>query len=76
MNNTGMEEQWVRCSVCDGKTKTMVNEGTALYRFPLFCPRCKQETIISVGRFNVIVHAKSRGEAGIKNKTPPVSHES
>ena len=75
MDNMSMEKQWVRCPVCNGKTKTMVNEDTVLYRFPLFCPRCKQETIISVGRFNVIVHTKSRGKRRIKTETKPVSRE-
>ena len=68
MENAGMEKQWVHCPVCNGKARIMINEDTMLYRFPLFCPHCKQETIISVGWFNVIVHTKTKGKAKSKVK--------
>ena len=30
------------------KTRTMIREDTELKNFPLYCPKCKQETIINV----------------------------
>ena len=39
---------FILCPKCGGKTKTKVNKDTRLYHFPLFCPKCKQESIIDV----------------------------
>lgn len=48
-------EKWIRCPVCQGKTRTVVREDTELENFPLFCPKCKRKTIISVSEFNMTV---------------------
>lgn len=40
------EVDWVLCPVCGNKTRTKVRHDTVLENFPLFCPKCKQETII------------------------------
>ena len=37
--------EWIYCPVCGNKTRTMIRE---LKNFPLYCPKCKQETIINV----------------------------
>lgn len=39
---------WIRCPICQGKTRTKVYADTVLVRFPLFCPKCKEETLIDV----------------------------
>lgn len=39
---------WVRCPKCKKRTKTKVNADTVLYHFPLFCQRCKLETVINI----------------------------
>ena len=39
---------WVHCPICQSKTKTKVNKDTILRNFPLFCPKCKQESRIDV----------------------------
>ena len=44
---------WVYCPICHNKTKTKVNKDTILHRFPLFCPKCKQESRIDVEKMNV-----------------------
>ena len=36
------------CPVCGNKIRTMIREDTELKNFPLYCPKCKQETIINV----------------------------
>ena len=45
--NTG-DSLWVRCPICQGKTRTKVYAETVLVRFPLFCPKCKKEILIDV----------------------------
>lgn len=51
MNN----EKWLLCPVCQSKTRTMVIEETELKNFPLFCPRCKNETLINMEQMNITV---------------------
>ena len=41
-------EKWIRCSVCGNKTHDKMREDTVLLNFPLYCPKCKQETLIEV----------------------------
>lgn len=38
--------EWVRCSICKNKTRTKLREDTELRNFPLYCPKCRQETLI------------------------------
>lgn len=44
-----MEKQsWVLCPICSNKTRTKVLKDTELRKFPLFCPKCKHETLINI----------------------------
>lgn len=47
--------EWILCPVCGSKTRVRVREDTVLENFPLFCPKCKQETIIHVKQLNISV---------------------
>lgn len=49
------DDEWLLCPVCKSKTRTMVCENTVLENFPLFCPKCKHKTIVSVEKFNMTV---------------------
>ncbi len=49
------EGEWLYCPVCNSKTRTRVHEDTTLINFPLFCPRCKRETLVSVQQLNMKV---------------------
>lgn len=42
------EIKWILCPVCKNKTRTKIREDTVLENFPLFCPKCKQESLIEV----------------------------
>lgn len=48
-------EQWLLCPICRNKTRLKIREDTELINFPLFCPKCKQETIINVKQLNMSV---------------------
>lgn len=37
--------EWIYRPVCGNKTRTMIREDTELKNFPLYCPKCKRETI-------------------------------
>ncbi|MBR1737821.1 MAG: conjugal transfer protein [Firmicutes bacterium] len=47
------------CPQCRGKTHTQIRKDTLLFHFPLFCPKCKQESIISA-KNGKITEFKSR----------------
>lgn len=42
------QAEWVCCPLCGHKTRVQIREDTVLIRFPLFCPKCKQESLINV----------------------------
>lgn len=48
-------ENWILCPICGNKTRDKIREDTVLKNFPLFCPKCKQETIINVEQMNMTV---------------------
>ena len=47
--------EWILCPVCGSKTRLKIRENTVLENFPLFCPKCKKETLISVKQQNMSV---------------------
>lgn len=49
------ETQWIFCPVCKSKTRLRLREDTILERFPLFCPKCKHENLISAKHLNISV---------------------
>ena len=52
---TQMNSLWVRCPICDGKTRVKVYEDTVLLRFPLYCPKCKKECRINVVQLKMVL---------------------
>lgn len=48
MDNSQSESRWIRCPICDGKTRTKVYADTVMFKFPLYCPKCKKEIKIDV----------------------------
>lgn len=45
--------EWVRCPVCGSKTREKIREDTELKNFPLYCPKCKQESLIEIKQFQI-----------------------
>ena len=39
---------WLLCPVCGNKSRLKVRQDTELINFPLYCPKCKQETLVNV----------------------------
>lgn len=48
-------EHWVTCPVCGSKTRLKIRKDTELKNFPLYCPKCKRETLINAKELNMIV---------------------
>lgn len=47
--------EWILCPVCGQKTRMKMREDTELKNFPLFCPKCKQETLINIVQMKMSV---------------------
>jgi predicted RNA-binding Zn-ribbon protein involved in translation (DUF1610 family) len=52
--NSKNDSVWIRCPICGGKTRTKANADTVLVNFPLFCPKCKKETIINLVQLKMV----------------------
>lgn len=50
-----MSDKWVMCPICRNKTRLKIRENTALKNFPLYCPKCKCETLINANKLNITV---------------------
>ncbi len=48
-------ENWILCSVCGNKTRLQIRADTELKNFPLYCPKCKQESLIEAKHLQVTV---------------------
>lgn len=48
-------QSWVFCPICNNKTRTKIRNDTELINFPLFCPKCKRETLIKAKYLKVTV---------------------
>jgi len=48
-------EKWLLCPFCDSKTRIKVREDTILENFPMFCPKCKKDSLISANKFDITV---------------------
>lgn len=50
-----VENKWVLCPVCGAKTRDRIREDTVLLYYPLYCPKCKQETLIEAKKLQIII---------------------
>ena len=53
MQDESMRQEWVHCPVCGNKTRLRLREDTVLTHFPLFCPKCKKESLIDAKEYIV-----------------------
>lgn len=52
---TAATETWLLCPVCGGKTRIRLRADTVLENFPLYCPKCRQQTLIAVHQFHLSI---------------------
>ncbi len=41
-------KEWILCPICKSKTRNKIRKDTEIKNFPLYCPKCKKETLISI----------------------------
>ena len=52
-------ESWAYCPNCGAKTKVGVYFDTVMLNFPLYCSKCKTETLVDVVQFKMVRSNKS-----------------
>lgn len=48
-----IDTEWILCPVCKSKTRVQIREDTELKNFPLYCPKCRQETLINAKKLHI-----------------------
>lgn len=56
-------ERWILCPICGNKTRNRVREDTILKNYPLYCPKCRQKTLIDVKYLMLFIHKKQIDDA-------------
>ena len=46
---------WILCPVFGSKTRDRLREDTVLKNYPLYCPKCKKETLIEAKSLQITV---------------------
>ncbi len=52
------KSEWIRCPACGNKTRLQIREYTELKNFPLYCLKCKKESLIDVSNLSVKISNK------------------
>ena len=55
METANTKSDWIRCPVCGSKTRDRIREDTVLKNYPLYCPKCRQESLIDAKDLQVTV---------------------
>lgn len=46
---------WISCPKCGSKTRDRLRADTILINYPIYCPKCKQETLINARDLQITV---------------------
>ncbi len=50
-----IKTEWIFCPVCGNKTRDRIRKDTVLKNYPLYCPKCKHETLIEAKNLQITV---------------------
>ena len=53
--------EWIYCPVCGNKTRGRIRKDTVLKNYPLYCPKCRQETLVEVKELLVKIIKEQAG---------------
>lgn len=46
-----IESRFILCPHCKAKTRVKITQNTVLKSFPLYCPKCRKESIINAENY-------------------------
>lgn len=55
VDNMIEKSKWIFCPICKSKTRTKVCAVTILINFPLYCPKCKQESLVNIKKYKIAI---------------------
>lgn len=55
MQDLLVKKEWLICPICGSKTRSQIRADSILLNFPLYCPKCKQESLIEVRNLNIVI---------------------
>jgi len=55
MDREQNKSHWVCCPICNGKTRIKIYADTVMFKFPLYCPKCKKETRVDVMQLKIAI---------------------
>lgn len=55
-----INSQWILCPLCGNKTRNKIREDTVLKNYPLYCPKCRQETVSRCIEYELLHKAISK----------------
>ncbi len=48
-----MEYKWLLCPICKSKTRTKLRPDTEAKNLIVFCPKCKNESVVNVKNMEI-----------------------
>lgn len=60
---------WIYCPICNKKTRTKIRNDTEAKNFPIFCPKCKNTTVMDIYK-NKIKRMQSIDECQTQDAEP------
>ena len=55
IKNKPKKIDWILCPICGSKTRSKIREDTILANYPLYCLKCKTETLIKAKNLQINV---------------------
>ncbi|WP_455770061.1 cysteine-rich KTR domain-containing protein [Streptococcus suis] len=49
-----MKCEWILCPVCGSKTRNKIRKDTVLENYPLYCPKCRQESLSNLANYKFL----------------------
>lgn len=49
------KSNWIFCPNCNNKTRIKIRQDTLIKNLPLYCPKCKQENLITVEKLKMVI---------------------
>jgi len=49
------EIKWIFCPICGNKTRDQIRKDTILINYPLYCLKCKQNSLIAAKDLKITV---------------------
>lgn len=50
-----IKTEWILCPVCGSKTRDRIRKDTIIKKYPLYCPKCKKETLIDAENLQIVI---------------------